>query len=464
MLSIEYIRENTDSVRRNMISRKVDPSNLDKLLAIDSKRILIIQKINNLNEERNKIAKEASHNLQLREKGKKLKEEKEKLDIQFREINLKFNTLINWIPNILSNDVPVGNSEEDNVEIYAWIPKDGEILKSKLGKFDISKKYMPEHLVHADNHDFRIKDHLELGRYLDIIDTDQGALVSGSRFVYLKNEAVLLQMAIVDFLSRKLIQEGFMPLVPPLLVKDRVLYGTSHFPADQDQVYAIEKDYTEENNRLYLVGSSEPSNFGYFMDKILDEDKLPQYFFAVTTCFRSEAGSWGKDVKGIKRLHQFDKLEMGAVSSCEESDVVFERLLDINKWFWESLEIPYHIILKCSGDSGYYAASKQYDVEAWIPSQKKFMEVGTDTNALDYQARVFNIRYKDNDGKLQFAHTLNDTGSAIGRTLIAIMENYQQADGSIKVPNVLRDYLGFNFIKGPMSKETRSKGSGSKGS
>ncbi len=453
MLSIEYIRENRDSVRKNMISRKVDPSNLDKLLEIDSKRISIIQKINNLNEERNKIAKEAfqeesSHNLKLREKGKKIKEERDKLDIQFKEINLQFNSLINWIPNMLSEDVPVGSGEEDNVEIYAWTPKYGELQKNKLGMFDASKKYMPEHIVHADSHDFKIKDHLELGRDLDMIDTNQGALVSGSRFVYLKNEAVLLQMAIIDFLSRKLIKEKFMPLVPPLLVKDRALYGTSHFPADQDQIYAIEKDYTEEHNRLYLVGSSEPSNFGYFMDKILNENDLPQYFFAVTSCFRSEAGSWGKDVKGIKRLHQFDKLEMGAVSSIEESNKVFEKLLDINKWFWESLEIPYHVILKCSGDSGYYAASKQYDIEAWIPSQQKFMEVGTDTNASDFQSRVFNIRYKDSDGKLQFAHTLNDTGSAIGRTLIAIMENYQQKDGSIKVPSVLRDYLGFNFIKG----------------
>ncbi|MCL4393037.1 serine--tRNA ligase, partial [Patescibacteria group bacterium] len=426
MLSIEYIRENTDVVRRNMVSRKVDTSNLDKLLDIDSERILIIQKINSLNEERNKIEKEASHNLKLREKGKKLKEERDKLGIQFKKINLEFNTLINWIPNMLSKDVPLGNSEEDNVEIYAWTPKDGELKGDKLGKSDASKKYMPEHISHADNHNFKIKDHLELGKDLDIIDTNQGALVSGSRFVYLKNEAVMLQMAIIDFLSKKLIKEDFMPLIPPLLVKDRVLYGTSHFPADQDQIYAIEKDYIEENNRLYLVGSSEPSNFGYFMDKILDQGELPQYFFAVTTCFRSEAGSWGKDVKGIKRLHQFDKLEMGAISSQKNSNVAFERLLDINKWFWESLEIPYHIILKCSGDSGYYASSKQYDVEAWIPSQQKFIEVGTDTNASDYQARVLNIRYKDDDGKLQFVHTINDTGSAIGRTLIAIMENYQQ--------------------------------------
>ncbi len=452
MLSIEYIRENTNSVRKNMVSRKVDPSKLDQLLEIDSKRILILQKINGVNEERNKVSKEASReesygNLVLREKGKKLKEEKEKLDIEFKELNLKFNSLINWIPNMLSKDVPIGSGEKDNIEVYAWTPNDGELPESKLGKLDASQKYMPQHVVHSDNHNFKIKDHLELGKDLDIIDTNQGALVSGSRFVYLKNEAVLLQMAIIDFLSRKLIKEGFMPLVPPLLVKERVLYGTSHFPADQDQVYAIEKDYIEEDNRLYLVGSSEPSNFGYFMDKILDENKLPQYFFAITTCFRSEAGSWGKDVKGIKRLHQFDKLEMGAISSKEESTIAFEKLLDINKWFWESLEIPYHVILKCSGDSGYYASSKQYDIEAWIPSGQKFMEVGTDTNALDYQARVFNIKYKDDNGKLQFAHTLNDTGSAIGRTLIAIMENYQQKDGSIKVPSVLTNYLGFNFIK-----------------
>ena len=184
MLSIEYIRENTDSVRRNMILRKVDPIKLNELLDIDSKRTLIIQKINRLNEARNKIAKESSLNLDLREKGKRLKQKKAKLDSEFKELNLKFTSLINWIPNMLSEDVPLGSLEEDNIEIYAWTPSKGEIKINKLSKFDASKKYMPQ-FTHCDDHSFRIKDHLELGKELDIIDTDQGALVSGSRFVYI---------------------------------------------------------------------------------------------------------------------------------------------------------------------------------------------------------------------------------------------------------------------------------------
>jgi seryl-tRNA synthetase len=449
MLSIDYIRKNQDKVKSSLLGRKLDVSILDKLLESDKRRVELIEKVDGINRQRNEI----SHKLKsvrdekLIETGKNLKKQKESLDKELSLIEEEYNNLMLWIPNVFKDEVPDGSEEKDNIETYAWSPEIKSFDKSKLGKDNKSSQYMPKYSSHSDNHNFELRDHVELGEINDIIDINQSAKVSGSRFSYIKKEGVLLQWAIVSHLSKKLIEEGFYPLNPPLLVKERSLYGTSHFPQEKDQVYSVEDSKVEDNNKLYLVGSSEPSNFSYFMDKILDEYELPQMVFANTTCFRTEVGSWGKDVRGIKRVHQFDKLEMDVVSTPDQSDKIFKKLLDINKWFWESLEIPFHIILKCKGDSGYYASAIQSDIEAWLPSQNTFIEVGTCTNATDFQARRLNIKYRDENGKLNYVHTVNDTGAPLGRSLIAILENYQQEDGSILVPKVLREYTGFDKIK-----------------
>jgi seryl-tRNA synthetase len=225
--------------------------------------------------------------------------------------------------------------------------------------------------------------------------------------------------------------------VPPLLVRERSLYGTSHFPEGRDQVYEIKTENVEEPLPLFLVGSSEPANFSYFMDRTLDEADLPIKVFAVTTCFRSEAGSWGKDVKGIKRVHQFDKIEMNAVCTPDQSAGIYAEFREINEWLMQQLELPYRIVDKCTGDAGYLATYRQRDVEVWLAGSREYMEVMTDTNTSDYQARRLNIRYRAAAGGTHYCHTVNDTGCAMGRMLIAIMDNYQQADGSILVPRVL---------------------------
>ena len=247
-----------------------------------------------------------------------------------------------------------------------------------------------------------------------------------------------MQMGINRMLTDELVRRGYMPIVPPLLVRERSLYGTSQFPEGRDQVYEIKTDNVEEPLPLFLVGSSEPANFSYFMDRTLDADELPVKIFASTPCFRSEAGSWGKDVKGIKRVHQFDKIEMNAVCTEGQSAAIFEEFGEINEWLLQQLELPYRIVDKCTGDAGYLATHRQRDVEVWLSGSREYMEVMTDTNTTDYQSRRLNIRYRGDDGGLRYAHTVNDTGCAMGRMLIAILDNYQQADGSVAVPPVLR--------------------------
>ncbi len=450
MLSIDFIRKNKEKVLDSIRNRKLDENLLDEFLVFDKKRVDLLEKISNVNQKRNELADRLKSNRtdKLIQEGRDLKLEKEALEKEFEPIESKYSELLSWIPNVFDDLVPEGKGEEDNLEIYAWTPEEKVISKDKLGKDNKSKSLMPKYAIHSKSHNFKLRDHLELGEMNDLVDVKQSAKVSGSRFTYLKKEAVILQWALVSHLSAKLLKEGFYPINPPLLVKERSLFGTSHFPQEKDQVYSVESSKTEDKEKLYLVGSSEPSNFSYFMDRVILEEELPQKFFANTVCFRTEVGSWGKDVRGIKRVHQFDKVELAIISKPEDSNEFFYKLIDINKWFWETLEIPFHIILKCKADAGYLASSVQMDIEAWVPSQGNFMEVGTCTNATDYQSRRLNIKYKDtSDGSLNFVHTLNDTGVAIGRALIAILDNYQQEDGSILVPKELRKYTGFDIIK-----------------
>lgn len=441
MLDIKYIRENPEEVKQNILNRQVDPkkADVDKLLLLDARKVELEKEIEKVREARNKLADKLEdaqqRTPQLIEEGKKLKEGLKVLEEELATVVKDWQTIMDWLPNMLASDVPIGKDENDDLEIKAWKPEGGYFAKDKLGLKDFSKKWMPKL-------DFSAQDHIDLGKKLDIIDVEQSALVSGSRFFYLKNEAVLLQYAVFELLKNKLLEEKFTPMVVPLLVRERTLYGTSHFPGDADQIYKIENKYVEEANDLFLVGSSEPSLFAYYMDKTLDYKNLPQKFFAVTSCFRSEVGSWGKDVRGIKRVHQFDKLEMDAITTHEDSAVMQEYLLGINEWLLQQLQLPYHIILMCSGDSGYFATYKKYDFEVWLPVSQTFVEMGSNTNAWDFQARRFNTKFIDKDGQKRFVHNVNDTGITGPRTIIAILENYQNADGTVNVPEVLQKYLG----------------------
>lgn len=299
---------------------------------------------------------------------------------------------------------------------------------------------MPSAPIHAEETDFIPLHHVDLGRRLGGIHMEKAARVSGSRFAYLLGDVALLRFALHWLLIEKLLAEGFQPIIPPLLVRERALYGTSHFPEGRDQVYAIETLNVEEHAQLFLVGSSEPSSFSYFADCVLSQTDLPVKLFAATTCFRSEVGSWGKDVRGIKRVHQFDKIEMTAVCMPAQSRMLYDQLLAINEWLVQTLQLPYRVIDKCGGDAGYLATARQRDVEVWLSNSLEFMEAMTDTNATDYQARRLNIRYRTEDSGLGFCHTVNDTG-VTDRMLIAILDQYQQKDGSVKVPEALQRFM-----------------------
>lgn len=445
MLDIKYIRENAEKVKQNILNRRVDPkrADVDELLLIDARKSKLQREIEDMRAARNKFAeslKDAKDRTQEKmDKGRKIKESIGIAEKELAELESRWQELIDWMPNIMDVDVPIGKGEDDNLEIVAWTEKDGYFSKEKLGLKDFSKQWMPLK-------DFKVKDHVDLGKDLDIIDVEQSAKVSGSRFAYLKNDLVLMQYALFDLLFKKLVRDfGYHPMVVPLLVKEKVLYGSSHFPEGRDQVYKIENNNVEDNQDLFLVGSSEPPLFAYGMDKVFEVSQLPYKMCAYTSCFRSEVGSWGKDVKGIKRVHQFDKLEIDTFCLPEQSDGIFEENLKINRWFYESLKLPYHQILKCTADSGYQASTKQVDTEVWLPGQKEFIEVGTDTNARTFQARRLNIKF-EKDGKREYLHTINDTGCPMGRVLIGILENYQNPDGSVTVPEVLREYMGKDKI------------------
>lgn len=456
MLDINWIRQNPEELKKIILHKcggdKEKPlfskTNVDNFLEIDKNKIELIKQIEVTNRRRNEIAELMKSNpenkLDLIHEGKLLKEKVSELDINLKAIELDWNAIYMWFPNIMHKDMPIGKDSDENVEEKAWRPDIGYFKTEELGLGEHSAKYMPKNVLHSEEI-FDPVEYAELSERLSIIDTKQSAIVSGSRFCYILKDGAKLQYALQNYILDELINNrGFEIIIPPLLVKERALFGSSHFPGDQDQVYSISGEYLENpESKLFLVGSSEPSNFAYYMDKIISNTELPRKMVAITTCFRSEVGSWGKDVKGIKRVHQFDKLEMDVVCSPEQSEAIHQELLNINEWMLQTLKLPYHIINMCSGDAGYAATAKKYDFEVWLPSQQKYMELGSNTNAFDYQARRYNIKLSDG----RFAHTVNDTGVAFGRAICAIIDNYQQKDGSIKVPEVLVKYMKKDYIK-----------------
>jgi len=319
------------------------------------------------------------------------------------------------LPNIPFDDVPVGKDDSEN------------IVLRKVGN--------------PPKFDFPIKDYMQLGRKLDLIDTERAAKVSGSRFGYLKRELPLLEFALINMVMDTVKKEGFIPVIPPVMLNDRMARGTGYFEAtDEKEAYYLPED------KMYLAGTSEQSLIAMHADEILNEKDFPLRYVAFSTCFRREAGSYGKDTKGILRVHQFDKLEMVVFCAPEQSGKEHQLLLSIEEKLMKALELPYRVVNICTGDLGRPAAAK-YDIEAWLPSENKYRETHSTSNCTDFQARRLNMRYRDKSGKLNFLHTLNGTAFAIGRMLIMLMENYQQKDGSIKVPKALQKYCGFKAIK-----------------
>lgn len=287
--------------------------------------------------------------------------------------------------------------------------------------------------------DFTPRSHAELGALLDVIDTDRAARVSGSRFGYLKGRAVLLELGLVRLAMDRLVREGFTPMAPPVLVREVALFGTGFFPGDREQVYEVPAD------ELFLVGTSEVPLAAYHADEILDPDQLPLLYVGFSTCFRREAGTYGKDTAGIFRVHQFDKVEMFAFTRPEDSPGMHERLLALEEELVAALEVPYRVVNVAAGDLG-ASAAKKYDIEAWFPSQQAYREVTSCSNTTDFQSRRLKIRMRTDDGT-SLVHTLNGTAVAVGRSILTLLENHQQPDGSVRIPPQLVPYVGFEAIE-----------------
>jgi len=351
---------------------------------------------------------------QLAEQYKEQLAEADRLDAEFETI---------WVPlpNPPHESVPVGATDADNIEIKTW----GE----------------------PRQFDFEPQDHVDIGERLGLIDIERAAKVSGSRFAYLKGEAVLLEFALVQFALGRLVEAGFTPVVPPVLVRESALFGTGFLPGARDQAYAVGWDDGDgfASDELFLAATAEIPLASMLADEILSADELPLRFAGFSTCFRREAGTYGKDTRGMFRVHQFDKVEMFAFSTPERSWDEHDRLLEIEEGIVQALGLPYRVVNVCTGDLGDPAA-KKYDIEAWFPGQGAYREITSCSNTTDYQARRLKIRFRDGDGPTTIAHTLNGTAVAIGRTIIALLENHQQADGSVLVPEPLQAYLGTDRI------------------
>ncbi len=412
MLDIKFIKENLDLVKKNNASRGVS-IDLDRLISLYQEKINLQQEVDKWRSEKNKFSKQKPEPA-IVEKLKLLGQHISKHESRIRLLETEINNLLAHVPNINQPDVPLGKDETENVVIKEW----GE------------KKQF----------DFPIKHHWEIGEGYDLIDTKTAAKVSGSRFSYLKNELVLLEFALLRYVLEKLVSKGFVPVLTPTLVKKEAMFGTGFLPAEESQIYRV----NPEQDDLYLIGTSEVTLVSYFGGEIIDVSE-PVRLCGFSTCFRREAGTYGKDTKGIIRQHQFDKLEMVSFTRPEDSSKEHDFLLSIEEEIWQELKIPYRVLNICSGDLG-AAAAKKYDIEAWLPSENRYLEVTSCSNCTDFQARRLRIKYTKDQKTKELVHTLNGTAVAMGRTMLVIMENYQQADGSILMPEVLHKYLPFTSI------------------
>jgi len=412
MLDINFIRENPDIVK-NACENKNIKVDVDNLLELDKQKRQLMQETETLKAEQNKISR--SGDKSLIEEAKGIKNKIKDLEPKLEELEKELQPLLLTLPNIPFDDVPVGKDDTQNV-----------VLRQN-GKH-------PEF-------DFQAKDYMQVAEPLDLIDTERAGKVAGSRFGYIKGDLALLEFALINLVLDTVKKEGFKPIIPPVMIKNQIARGTGYYEAgDESEAYYLPAD------DLYLTGTSEQSLLAMHADEVLQEKDLPIRYIGFSTCFRREAGSYGKDTKGILRVHQFDKLEMFVYSTPEQSKQEHEKILAIEEKLMKDLVLPYQVLNICTGDLGRPAA-KKYDIETWLPSEQKYRETHSSSNCTDFQARRLNIRYKDKENKMQFCHTLNGTAFAIGRILIMIIENYQQKDGSIKVPEVLQKYCGVKVIK-----------------
>lgn len=410
MIDIKLLRENPEKIQKAAADKRID-LNVQHILDIDERYSELSKVAQTLREERNELTRDMKGKPTDEQiaKGKELRIQLEKEENELAAVKEELDIWLGKIPNPAKDDVKPGKDDSEN-----------DVIR----KFKEPRQFS-----------FTPKDHLELGEILDIIDTERASKVSGARFAYLKNDAVLLELALVQFALETLIKEGFTPVIPPVLIKRDTMKGLGYMEngGEEDMFHIPSED-------MFLVGTAEHALVPMHKDEILQGRTLPLRYIGFSSAFRREAGSYGKDTRGILRVHQFDKVEMVSFVTQGKDDEEHEYLLGLEEKFFQALDIPYQVIKMCTGDLGFPAARK-YDIEAWMPSQEKYREVTSVSTVTDFQSRRLKIKYKDGD-KTEFANILNGTAFAIGRTIIAILENFQEEDGSVVIPEVLRKYMG----------------------
>lgn len=421
MLDYKFIKDNLEAVKENIKNRNMT-ADADKVVELYDKRTSLVTKQQDLQQQRNENAKAMKQKLddakrqELIQAGKKIKEDIAEVEKELSQIEIDLDTAARQIPNMIHPDAPIGKLDTENLEV------------KKVGT---PRKF-----------DFEPKDHVQIAEELDLLDFDRGTKVSGPKFYYLKNEAVFLEQALIQYALNILRKHGFELFITPDVAREEILKGIGFNPrGNESNVYSIEEEGT------CLVATAEITLGGYHSGEILEKSKLPLMYGGLSHCFRREAGAAGQFSKGLYRVHQFDKVEMFVYSTPEQSDELHHKLREIEEEIFTGLGLPFHVVDTCSGDLG-APAYRKWDLEAWMPGRNggEYGEVTSTSNCTDYQARRLNIKYKDDDGKNKYVHTLNGTAIAVGRAMLAILENYQNEDGSVTIPPVLVPFCGFDKI------------------
>lgn len=423
MIDVKLIRENIELVEENLRKRRSKVS-LDKLKALEHERLDLLKEVEQDRAKKNESSKKVGECMKSgkKEDAEKIKEEMKtfteslnKKEEKLAELEEAVNNEILYLPNMLSEDVPDGDDEKANKEIIRW----GEPRKF----------------------DFEVKDHVDIAVWLDILDIERAVRMARTRFSLMKGKGAALERALINFMLKKHTSEhGYTEYVPPMLVNGRTMTGTGQLPKFEEDLFK-----TTDDPALYLIPTAEVPLTNIYREEIIPENMLPLYCTAYTPCFRSEAGSYGKDMRGLIRQHQFDKVELVKICAADKSKEEHEKMLKDAESILQALELPYRVVVLSSGDIG-NAAYKTFDIEVWLPSQNMYREISSVSNCWDYQARRMQMRTRRN-GKTELVHTLNGSGIAVGRTWIAILENYQQADGSVIIPDALRPFTGFDKIE-----------------
>ena len=414
MLDINFIRNNKELVEHSIKEKMYKNVNLDEILALDDQRKTLLQQVEALRKERNDNTakmKNGKPSDELIAKGKEIKEKLSTLEADLSNFEKELNLKLKTVPNVIFDDVPLGD-ESASVEVKKW----GECKTTGV-------------------------DHLDYAVSRDWVDFERGAKVAGAKFYYVKGGLALLENALIQFGIKKIVEHGFTLMDVPDLVNSRVLEGTGFAPRSSEQ----SDEYYIEGEDLALIATAEMSITGYHMDEIINEDKLPLFYAGFSACFRKEAGAYGKHTRGLFRVHQFNKLEMYAFCTPEQSKEIHEKLRSIEEEIWQEIGIPYHVINIAAGDLGAPAA-KKYDIEYWSPVDQKYREITSCSNCTDFQARGLNIRVRRKDGTVEVLHTLNGTAISLARTMVAVIENFAEEGGKLRIPAVLQPYLGTDML------------------